>query len=160
MRNGCPTPQDRDNDGIADPRDACPDQPGESNDDPKKNGCPAVEVTNEQIVVQERIEFDTGKATLRAGSETILASVLKVIQAHPEIARISVEGHTDDRGSAQSNLELSKRRAATVVRWLVSHGVDNKRLVSDGFGQQKPVDGNDTDTGRQNNRRVEFRIVK
>jgi outer membrane protein OmpA-like peptidoglycan-associated protein len=159
-KNGCPAPKDRDGDGIADAEDACPDQAGEKNVDPKKNGCPLVVVTKEQIVVNERIEFDTGKATLRPESDSILSSVLKVIQEHPEITKLSVQGHTDNRGGRGLNKKLSKNRAANVVKWLVGHGVDKTRLISDGFGQDRPIDDNNSESGRQNNRRVEFRIVQ
>ncbi len=71
-----------------------------------------------------------------------------------------MEGHTDNRGSAAYNKALSQRRAASVVNWLVSRGIDKKRLSSKGMGLEKPIDTNDTDEGRQNNRRVEFHIVE
>jgi outer membrane protein OmpA-like peptidoglycan-associated protein len=160
VKNGCPAPVDSDNDGIVDDQDACPNEPGVKNDDPKKNGCPVVVLTKEQIVVNERIEFETNEATLRASAETILASVLKILQEHTEITKLSVEGHTDNRGGKNSNLDLSRRRAAAVANWLIGHGIDKSRLTSTGFGKDRPIDDNNTEQGRQNNRRVEFKIVK
>ncbi len=73
---------------------------------------------------------------------------------------MSVEGHTDSRANDNFNLNLSRKRAAAVVKWLVDHGIDAARLTSQGFGETKPIDSNDTDEGRQNNRRVEFRILE
>jgi OmpA-OmpF porin, OOP family len=160
QKNGCPPPKDQDGDGIIDTEDACPEQAGNRNNDPKKNGCPVVVVTAEELKVNERIEFETGKAKLRPEADSILNSVLEVLKAHPEITKLSVEGHTDNRGSNKANLSLSRRRAAAVVNWLESHGIDKSRLTSTGFGEEKPIEDNATDTGRQNNRRVEFKIVK
>jgi outer membrane protein OmpA-like peptidoglycan-associated protein len=90
----------------------------------------------------------------------VLNAVLKILQDLPQITLVSVEGHTDNRGGKGYNKDLSKRRAASVVKWLTDKGIDKKRLTSAGFGQEKPIDTNDTDAGRQNNRRVEFHIKK
>jgi outer membrane protein OmpA-like peptidoglycan-associated protein len=84
--------------------------------------------------------------------------VLTVLTSHPEITHVSVEGHTDNVGAAAMNKSLSGRRAASVVDWLVKHGIDKARLSSVGFGMERPIDSNDTPEGRQNNRRVEFHI--
>jgi outer membrane protein OmpA-like peptidoglycan-associated protein len=157
-RHGCP--KDTDGDGILDDEDACPTEKGERNEDPKKNGCPEARVEEKQIIVLGRVEFETGKAVLRPESNEVLDAVLKVLQEHEEITKISVEGHTDDRGADAMNLDLSRRRAAAVVKWLAAHGIAAGRLSSQGFGETKPVESNETDAGRQNNRRVEFRIVE
>jgi len=158
--NGCPPPKDTDGDGIFDPEDACPDQRGERSADPRKNGCPRALVEKGQIKILERIEFDTGKATIRGESDGVLQAVLKILSEHPEITKLRVEGHTDNQGTQGMNLVLSRNRAAAVVKWLVDHGVDKQRLTSQGFGQSKPIDSNDTEAGKQNNRRVEFHIVE
>jgi OOP family OmpA-OmpF porin len=160
QKNGCPPPKDRDGDGILDEVDACPDEPGQPNADPKKNGCPLAQVRESKIVILERVEFETNSAKLLANSDTILNAVLKVMQDHPELTKVSVEGHTDNRGGVAYNLGLSKRRAASVVKWLVSHGIEPGRLASQGFGLKRPIDSNDTAEGRQNNRRVEFHIIE
>jgi OmpA-OmpF porin, OOP family len=158
--NGCPPPPpDTDGDGIVDAEDACVREPGERNDDPKKSGCPKAVVVEGEIKILERIEFDTGKATIRPESDPVLEAVLKVLREHPEITEVRVEGHTDNRGGKGLNKALSRRRAAAVVKWLVDNGVEKQRLTWEGVGQDRPIESNDTDVGRQNNRRVEFHIV-
>ncbi len=72
---------------------------------------------------------------------------------------IRVEGHTDDRGSDEHNMDLSRRRAQSVVRWLTEHGLGAQRLEAWGCGETVPVESNGTSVGRQTNRRVEFHIV-
>jgi len=156
--NGCPPDPDRDKDGIPNEQDACPDTPGPRNADPKKNGCPAAAIVGKQIVILEQVKFATGSAKILASSDGILNAVLAVLKDHAEITRLRVEGHTDNVGGAAMNKNLSGRRAASVVSWLVQHGVDSHRLASEGFGLERPIDTNATPEGRQNNRRVEFHI--
>ena len=155
--NGCPS--DRDHDGIPDTVDACPDVPGPANPDPKKNGCPLAFVKDNQIQITEQIKFRFGLADLDPVSDPILDAVFQVMQAHTDIPKIRVEGHTDNRGTAELNKRLSDARAAAVVGWLVKHGIDRSHLTSQGFGFDRPIDTNDTDAGRANNRRVEFHIT-
>ncbi len=159
-KHGCPLPADRDGDGIIDPEDACPDTPGPANEDPKKNGCPKARIEQGQIKILERVEFEYNSATIRAESHGILNEVLKILKENPKITKVSVEGHTDSKGNDNYNLGLSRRRAAAVQKWLVTNGIEAKRLTSKGLGEQKPIDSNDTDEGRQNNRRVEFHILE
>ena len=83
-----------------------------------------------------------------------------MLAAHPEIGHLRVEGHTDNKGGAAYNLALSRRRAASVLKWLVEHGVEKKRIVSEGLGLSRPIDDNATEDGRRNNRRVEFHILE
>jgi outer membrane protein OmpA-like peptidoglycan-associated protein len=154
--NGCPS--DRDHDGIPDTLDACPDVAGPANPDPRKNGCPLAFVKDNQIQITEQINFRFGLADLDPVSDPILDAVLKVMQAHTEIPKIRVEGHTDNRGTSELNKRLSDARAAAVVSWLVKRGIDRSHLTSVGFGMDRPIDTNDTDAGRANNRRVEFHI--
>ncbi len=104
------------------------------------------------------MQFATASDRILPESDGILDAVLKILTDHPEITKVSVEGHTDSRGGAAYNRTLSKRRAASVVKWLTKHNVDKGRLVSAGFGPDKPIDTNETDEGRQRNRRVEFVI--
>jgi outer membrane protein OmpA-like peptidoglycan-associated protein len=158
-KNGCPP--DRDGDGVYDFEDACPDKPGPRSEDPKKNGCPAIAVLHkDSIVILQQVQFDYGKATIRPVSDGLLGQVAGILRDHPEIGTLAVEGHTDDRGPRPQNLTLSQKRAASVRDWLVKKGrIDPKRLTSEGFGPDKPVEANTTDAGRQKNRRVEFRIV-
>ncbi|HKY39351.1 MAG TPA: OmpA family protein [Polyangiaceae bacterium] len=160
LTNGCPPPKDSDADTIMDPDDACPQAPGEKDPDPKKNGCPVARVEQGQIRILERIEFENNSAKIRPESERILQAVLKVMTEHPELTKLSVDGHTDNRGAPNHNLDLSRRRAASVMKWLTDHGIAKARLSSKGFGMTKPLDSNDSDAGRQNNRRVEFQILE
>ncbi|MEP7049551.1 MAG: OmpA family protein [Pseudomonadota bacterium] len=158
--NGCPPPRDRDKDGIVDGQDACPDSPGPANADDKKNGCPEARIDHGQIKILERLEFENASAKIRPLNETVLNAVLDIMKIHPEFTKLGVEGHTDNHGGAAYNKRLSEQRAVAVVNWLVSHGVERKRLAAQGFGSDKPIDTNDTDEGRQNNRRVEFHILE
>lgn len=154
--NGCPS--DRDKDAILDADDACPDVPGPANADSKKHGCPLAFVKDNQIQITDQIKFRFGLADLDPVSDTVLDAVLKVIEAHAEVKMIRIEGHTDNKGSAALNKKLSNARAEAVAKWLVKHGVDRSKLTAGGFGMDKPIDTNDTDVGRANNRRVEFHI--
>ena len=160
QKNGCPLPADADGDGVLDKDDACPQETGTPNEDPKKNGCPKAVVTAGEIKILDRVEFENGKAALRPESNDVLTAVAGILKAHPEIKRVSVEGHTDDRGAAAANVGLSQRRAAAVVAWLVANGVEESRLTWAGFGQNRPLTSNATDEGRQTNRRVEFKIIE
>ncbi len=158
-RNGCPP--DADGDGIVDAQDACPEEAGVKSDDPSKNGCPtAVRVTGSQIVVTQNVNFETGSAVIDPGSEPVLAQVAQVLSEHPEVVRVAVDGHTDNQGQDRTNLVLSRERAVAVVRWLVTHGVDERRLEARGYGQRRPIADNKTPEGRAKNRRVEFLILK
>ena len=160
LTNGCPPPKDTDKDSIIDPEDACPQAFGPRDPDPKKNGCPAARVEQGQIKILERVEFENNSAKLRPESDRILNAVLAVMKEHSEFTKLGVEGHTDNRGAAGHNLDLSRRRAASVMKWLVDHGIAATRLSSKGLGMTKPIDSNDSDAGRQNNRRVEFHILE
>jgi len=158
-KNGCPS--DRDSDTIIDDEDACPDAAGPKNEDPKKNGCPQVAIVGSTIKILEQVKFKTNSAEILKESDDLLTNVAKILNDHPEIKKVKVEGHTDNKGVPAYNKNLSKNRAASVVKWLTTKGkVDAKRLVSEGFGQEAPIDTNDTEAGRQNNRRVEFKILE
>jgi OmpA-OmpF porin, OOP family len=158
-RHGCPS--DRDEDGIPDGSDACPDEKGEKSQDPKQNGCPpSVRVGRGSILISDQVNFATGSDVLAPESSRVLAQVADVMKQHPEIARVAVDGHTDDVGTDKANLGLSRRRAAAVVRWLVAHGVDERRLEARGFGARQPIADRKTPEGRAKNRRVEFQILK
>ena len=156
-RNGCPP--DKDGDGILDVDDACPDAPGVKDPDPKKNGCPLVMITEKEIKIYQEVKFKFDSAVILPESDTILTAVKTVFVEHPDLKKIRVEGHTDNKGQPAYNKALSQKRAASVVKWLTDHGVEKARLISEGFGQEKPIDTNETDAGRANNRRVAFTIV-
>jgi outer membrane protein OmpA-like peptidoglycan-associated protein len=87
--------------------------------------------------------------------------VAHIIQLHPEILKLRIEGHTDNKGSPLDLLELSRARAAAVRHWLVDHGhVDGKRLVAEGFGPDRPIADNRDFVGRAKNRRIELVVVQ
>jgi outer membrane protein OmpA-like peptidoglycan-associated protein len=158
-KNGCPI--DSDGDGIVDTKDACPSERGKATDDPKTNGCPvAVRVEGTQIVLLQQVVFETGRAEIKPDSFNLLGQVVSVLKEHPEIARVAVDGHTDNRGAEKTNITLSQRRALSVVRWLSEHGIDARRLEARGFGPRRPLSDNATEAGRARNRRVEFLIKK
>jgi len=158
-RHGCP--RDADGDGILDADDACPNQPGVASTEPAARGCPtAVRIVGSAIVIGARISFETGSDRLTPESSAGLAEVAALLQAHPEIVRVAADGHTDDVGLEATNLALSRRRAVAVVRWLVEHGVDERRLEARGFGPRRPLVDEPSEAARSQNRRVEFQILE
>jgi OOP family OmpA-OmpF porin len=160
-KNGCPPPVDTDGDGIFDPDDACPAEKGPRDDDRTKNGCPKfVRVVQNEIVILEQVQFDTGKATIKPASNDLLDQVAEVLTQHPEMLKVEVQGHTDNRGSAALNKKLSQARADAVKKAMVQRGVSADRLVTKGYGPDKPIDENGTEEGRQRNRRVQFVILE
>jgi outer membrane protein OmpA-like peptidoglycan-associated protein len=112
-----------------------------------------------KIDIREKVFFDTGKATLQPRSHALLDDVAQVIVANPQAGNVQIEGHTDSRGSAALNRNLSLARAETVRSYLVSKGVDASRLTAKGFGPDRPVQSNATAVGREANRRVEFTVL-
>jgi len=83
-----------------------------------------------------------------------LNDVIKILNENKSV-KLKIDGHTDSDGSDAFNLKLSDGRAASVKKYLVSKGIDESRLVSEGFGESQPIASNDTPEGRQQNRRVE-----
>jgi outer membrane protein OmpA-like peptidoglycan-associated protein len=158
--NGCPPPKDTDGDGIIDPEDACPEAPGPRNDDPKKNGCPVARIEKGEIKIREQVQFAYNSDKILKTSDYILEAVQKILEDNPGIKKVEVGGHTDSKGSDNYNLNLSKRRAASVVKWLTDKKIDKKRLTPKGYGETQPIDSNDTEEGRANNRRVVFQITE
>jgi outer membrane protein OmpA-like peptidoglycan-associated protein len=116
-------------------------------------------VTKEKIEILEKVFFATGSARIQRKSFNLLDQVSSILKAHKELAKVRVEGHTDSQGNDASNLKLSQRRADSVVKYLVKAGVDEARLIGEGFGETAPVADNSTREGRDANRRVEFVIV-
>lgn len=108
--------------------------------------------------VLKNIFFDYDKATLLQQSYNELHTLLNILQSHPNM-KIEICGHTDDHGSIEYNQRLSENRAHAVVDYLVSHGIDIRRLSFKGYGKSRPVDTNATEEGRARNRRVEFVVT-
>lgn len=117
-------------------------------------------VTKERIELREEVYFDTGKATIKGESFAMLNEVAGVLKDNPDITKISVEGHTDSRGSRTSNQTLSDSRAAAVRQYLIDQGVEPDRLVSKGFGEDKPVVSGNNEAAWSKNRRVDIFILE
>jgi outer membrane protein OmpA-like peptidoglycan-associated protein len=157
---GCPE-ADRDGDGVADRIDNCPDEPGT----PENLGCQTkqlVAIGDGRLEILEKVYFKTGSAKLQKRSWALLDNVAAVLIAHPEIKKVRVEGHTDKSGSLKYNMILSKKRANTVVRYLVGRGqVNRDRLVAQGFGPKKPLyEEPKSKEEAALNRRVEFHVIE
>lgn len=155
--NGCPD-ADGDGDGVLDTDDACPNAAGPNNADPKKRGCPVARVESGQIRIREQVQFAYNSARILRESDGVLAAVQKILKENPKIRRVRVQGHTDNRGNDAFNKRLSQKRAASAVEWLVQHGIPRARLTAEGFGEERPLETNETAEGRAVNRRVEFHI--
>jgi outer membrane protein OmpA-like peptidoglycan-associated protein len=112
-----------------------------------------------KTVVLKGVNFEFNKATLTRDSEIILGRALSALNASPDL-RVLIVGHTDHVGSAAYNRDLSLRRANSVKSWLVNRGISAKRLTVAGKGEDEPIDTNETEAGRSNNRRVEFRVLE
>ena len=150
---GCPL--DTDGDGVPDYLDYCPRTPGV----PANNGCPEVkqEVRSLFQKALQGIQFETGKSTIKRSSYPILDQIVQVMKDNPEY-KLEIQGHTDNTGSKERNLEISELRAAAVKAYLVKHGIDTNRITSAGYGDTRPVADNKTAAGRAKNRRVELTV--
>lgn len=154
--DGCPEP-DNDKDTVVDLEDQCPNEAGPPGGD--KPGCPKkpslVIVTEKEIKITQQIHFEFDKDKIRPESFPILDAVVDVLVQNPKI-RIEIQGHTDNKGSPAYNKSLSDRRAASVRKYLVAKGIDSGRLVSKGYGMERPIVPNTSDQNRALNRRVQF----
>ncbi|MEI6124517.1 MAG: OmpA family protein [Bacteroidota bacterium] len=111
-----------------------------------------------QVYTLKNVLFETGKSVLRPESNVALNDLVAILKLKPKMI-IEISGHTDNVGSAASNLKLSLDRAKAVKDYLILHGIAANRLTAQGYGDIQPVDTNDTDEGRQQNRRTEVRII-
>ncbi|MBN2521177.1 MAG: OmpA family protein, partial [Bacteroidales bacterium] len=109
-------------------------------------------------LVLKNIFFEFGKSTLREESFVELGFAVKVFKENPNM-RVEISGHTDNVGGYQENINLSTDRAKSVLKYLVDNGIDPARLEYKGYGYDEPIASNDTEEGRQQNRRVEFKIL-
>ncbi|MFA5833132.1 MAG: OmpA family protein [Bacteroidota bacterium] len=112
-----------------------------------------------KAVVMEGITFELAKATLTTESKVVLDNIARILLSNNEI-NMQINGYTDNTGNAASNRKMSLNRAKEVTAYLVSQGVDSKRLLPQGFGPTNPIASNKTEEGRAKNRRVEFARVK
>jgi outer membrane protein OmpA-like peptidoglycan-associated protein len=148
---GCPI--DTDGDGVFDFEDKCLDVPGIK----ENKGCPEIKEEVKQVFQKalNGIEFNSGKATIKRSSNTILNDIAKIMTENPAYL-LSINGHTDNTGDAAKNQTLSEERANAVKAYLESKGIAGSRMTAQGFGQDQPVASNNTASGRAKNRRVEF----
>jgi OOP family OmpA-OmpF porin len=109
-------------------------------------------------IVLSGVTFNTGKATLMANAKTILNGVAKQLMSRPSL-KVEIGGHTDSKGTPAGNQKLSERRAASVRNYLIEQGLNPDQLTAVGYGQNVPVDTNDTVDGRERNRRVEMKVI-
>ena len=159
--NGCS--KDSDGDGVCDGLDLCPNTPAGLKVD--EHGCP-IEVSEKEIqlldtgtIRLQNIEFDTGKATLKAGSDSLLDQVGHILVQYPTL-RIEIGGHTDNKGKPDLNLKLSQARADTVMNFLRRrYTLPDTMLSARGYGQTRPIAPNLSEIGRSKNRRVEFKVL-
>ena len=117
---------------------------------------PKVEET--QSIVLNNVFFDFDKATLRPESDPELEKVYTFLSQYTEL-KVELSGHTDAKGSDKYNEKLSKKRAQAVVAYMINRGIEKNRLVAKGYGESKPISTNDTDEGRQINRRTELKVI-
>jgi outer membrane protein OmpA-like peptidoglycan-associated protein len=108
--------------------------------------------------VLKDIFFEFDKSTILQQSYFELRSLISLLETYPNM-RIEIRGHTDGKGSDSYNQRLSENRAKAVTDYLISKGISEKRLQYKGYGKTMPIDTNDTEEGRANNRRVEFKIT-
>jgi outer membrane protein OmpA-like peptidoglycan-associated protein len=114
----------------------------------------AVPVTNKAIILKN-VFFETGSAALKSASLEELNRLRDLLKENMDL-KIQISGHTDNQGSDAMNMTLSENRAKAVKEYLIGQGINSSRLSSKGFGKTQPIDTNDTEAGRKNNRRTEF----
>ncbi len=137
-----------------------PPPPPEPEPEPPKPP-PRVEVRDNKIEIREKIQFEYNKAEIKEVSFDLLAEIAKVIKENPHIKKIQIEGHASADGNDAYNMALSDRRAKAVMQHLVDNGgIEKGKLVAKGFGETKPIADNETEEGREKNRRVEFNIIE
>ena len=141
---GCP---DRDGDGVADIDDECPDEAGPASN----KGCPL----NPEF---RNVEFDIDKYNIKPQYHAELDKLVDLMSKNPN-ASVTIAGHTDITYTRAYNMQLSKRRAESVKNYLVSKGVDAKRITTEYFGPDRPIADNNTVSGRTLNRRSEMKVV-
>ena len=143
-----PKSNDDDKDGVPNEIDKCPDTP--AGQMVSKDGCPV-----QEVIDLRGVNFDFDKCNLRPDAVGILNNAVEVLTKHDIV--VSVEGHTDARGTDEYNQKLSECRANVVKEYLQSNGVSQDKISgSVGFGESRPIDSNETDEGRAQNRRTEL----
>jgi outer membrane protein OmpA-like peptidoglycan-associated protein len=161
-KDGCPDP-DNDKDQIPDVKDKCPNDPETYNGFEDEDGCPdkgKVIIEGSDIIILEKVMFETNSAKILPQSDSILDAVAATLKGHPEFQVVEVAGHADERSSDEYNLKLTRDRAASVVDALIARGIAKSRLVSQGYGEYCPLEEGHNEKAWEKNRRVEFKVVK
>jgi OOP family OmpA-OmpF porin len=148
--NRLPSTKDSDADGINDSLDVC-DQTA-AGALVYASGCDIV------MGVVEGLDFAPNESKLSVDSRIVLSNLIEGFKRYPNVI-IDVEGHTDNRGPAAANLELSKQRVLSVVRYLVTNGINPKQVRPYGYGESQPRAANATAEGREQNRRIEIKVL-
>jgi OmpA-OmpF porin, OOP family len=160
--DGCPEEDaDGDQDGVSDDDDLCPTEKETINGLEDDDGCPdsgdrRVVLDDGEFVVLDTIRFNTGSAEVHPSAHSLLDQVALTLRAHPEIEHLRIDGHTDDTGPREVNMQLSQLRSLAVKRYLVRRGVSPKRLSLRSYGPDRPRETGKDDQARAKNRRVEF----
>ncbi len=156
--DGCPE-KDNDRDGILDPDDLCPNDPENPNGYQDDDGCPDEVPRNlTQIVgVIRGINFKVDSDELKESSFPVLDNAAGILHKYEDIG-LEIQGHASAEGDDDYNLDLSQRRAESVMNYLISKGISESRLIAVGYGETMPI-AEDTPDGRVLNRRVEFHII-
>lgn len=126
--------------------------------DPYLKDVPLQPIKKGEVVILKNIFFDTDKYDLKPESTVELEKLLTLLKKNPKI-KIEISGHTDNVGEDNYNQTLSENRAKAVYDYLINHGISKERLTYKGYGESVPIDTNDTEEGRANNRRTEFKVV-
>lgn len=121
---------------------------------------PKATLAGEKIDLSESVQFETDSAVLVERSKQLLDDVARELSEHPEVKRVQIEGHTDAVASKRHNMKLSQDRVAAVKAYLLSKGVEARRLTTKAFGETRPIASNKTEEGRAKNRRVDFKVLK
>jgi outer membrane protein OmpA-like peptidoglycan-associated protein len=115
-----------------------------------------VVVSRDRIDLKDKIFFDMGKATIQSRSFSLLDEAVQILRDYPEIEKLRVEGHTDSRGSNESNQKLSQGRADSVRQYFIDKGIDPNRLSAIGYGEERPLEQGENEAAWSKNRRVDF----
>ena len=161
-QDGCPDP-DNDADRILDVDDDCDNDPETYNGTEDEDGCPdrgMVVIEESSIIILEKIYFETDSAEIQQRSYPIIEAVAATLIGNPQITLVEIQGHADERSSDEYNIRLTSDRAAAVLEALVQRGVTRERLRSAGYGERCPVDPRHSAEAWEQNRRVEFKIIR
>jgi outer membrane protein OmpA-like peptidoglycan-associated protein len=164
--DGCPDLDD-DHDGLPDSEDRCPRAAETANGFEDEDGCPdtppetqeAITLEGNQIRLRQRVYFGNNRVQVPALFMPVMTELARLLVAHPEVRRVRVEGHADDRGTRREGFSLSLRRAQSIVQFLVAQGVEPERLEPVGVGDLQPLDTAHDEVTRARNRRIEFVVT-